>query len=198
MQTKDYIENIDGAERRAVSETVEFREDGEDKYFEGHAFVYGAVADLGGFTEEIQRGAADEVMNDDVRGLLNHSADMVLGRNKSGTMQLISDEKGLRYKIKYNPNDPDHVRAMEKVKRGDISQSSFAFTTKDDKWEVRNGKDHRTVTKLKRLIDVSMVTYPAYNNTTVAARSLNTINDDHKKDLAEMELETMKRDLKIK
>lgn len=198
MQTKDYIENIDGSERRTVTEVVEFREEGEDKYFEGHAFVYGAVADLGGFTEEIARGAADSVLNDDVRGLLNHSPDMVLGRNKSGTMQLVSDEKGLRYKIKYNPNDPDHVRAMEKVKRGDISQSSFAFTTKDDKWEVRNGKDHRTVTKLKRLIDVSMVTYPAYNNTSVAARSLGKINDDHKKDLAEMELEIMRRDLKIK
>lgn len=198
MQTKDYIENIDGAERRTLTETVEFREEETDKFFEGHAFVYGAIADLGGFTEEIAKGAADDVLKDDVRGLLNHGEDMVLGRTKAGTMQLVNDEKGLRYKIKYNPNDPDHVRAMEKVKRGDISQSSFAFRTKDDKWEVRNGKDHRTVVKLSRLIDVSMVTYPAYNNTTVAARSLTTIKETQKtedKNLTAMRLEALRREL---
>jgi HK97 family phage prohead protease len=186
----DYIEKIDGAERRTFTHTVEIREEGEDKFFEGHAFVIGEIADLGGFTEEIAKGAADEVMSDDVRGLFNHDDDYVLGRTKSGTMQLVSDERGLRYKIKYNPNDPDHVRLKEKVNRGDVSQSSFAFSVKDDKWEVRNGKDHRTVLKLRRLIDVSLVTYPAYQNTSVAMRSLNQI-DNYKQDLAQMDREIM-------
>jgi len=128
-------------------------------------------------------------MNDDVRGLFNHGEDVVLGRNKSGTMVLTVDNNDVKYKIKYNPNDPDHVRVMEKVKRGDISQSSFAFTVKDDKWETRNGKDHRTVLKIKKWYDVSPVTYPAYANTSVAARSLDKVkkeNIDHKKDLAEL------------
>lgn len=202
MTQKDYIENIDGAERRTITNVVEFREEGEDKYFEGHAFVYGGIADLGPFTEEIARGAADEVLNDDVRGLFNHEPDILLGRNKSGTMQLIPDEIGLRYKIKYNPNDPDHVRVMEKVKRGDVSQSSFAFAAKDDKWEIRNGKDHRVVLKLKRLYDVSPVTYPAYNNTTVAARSIEGAKKEAEarqkqveNDLAEMDRDSMKLEL---
>jgi HK97 family phage prohead protease len=191
----DFIDKLEGSERRTISHPVEFREEGEERFFEGYAFVYGEVADLGGFTEEIARGAADEVMNDDVRGLFNHEPDMVLGRNKSGTMTLLNDDTGLRYKIKYNANDPDHVKVMEKVKRGDVSQSSFSFATKDDKWEKRSGKEHRTVLKLKRLYDVAPVTYAAYQNTSVAMRSLTTINEDYKKDLAEMDLVAMKLQL---
>jgi HK97 family phage prohead protease len=175
MKDKDYIENIEGAERRFLSTTLEVREEGEAKYFEGAAVTFGAVADLGWFTEEIAPGAFDEVMNDDVRGLFNHDPDVLLGRNKSGTMQLIVDGKEARYRILYNPADPDHVRVMEKVKRGDVSQSSFAFTVKDDKWETRNGKEHRTVLKVKRWYDVSPVTYPAYASTSVAARSMEAV-----------------------
>jgi HK97 family phage prohead protease len=190
----DYIKNIDEAERRFFTETVEIREDGDEKFIEGYAFVFGAQADLGSFTEEVAPGAADEVMNDDVRGLLNHEPNIVLGRTKSGTMQLSLDARGLKYKIKYNPNDQDHVSAREKILRGDISQSSFAFRTKDDKWEVRNGKDHRTILKFSRLIDVSPVTYPAYPDATVGARSLTKITNN-KKDLAEMDLQIMRQEL---
>lgn len=200
MQT-DYIKYIENAERRMVSEPVEFREEEGQQYFEGYAFLYGAVADLGGFTEEIARGAADSVMNDDVRGLLNHDRNFVLGRTRSGTMELTSDAKGLKYRIKYNPNDPDHVRTMEKVKRGDISQSSFAWRSVEDKWETRAGKDHRTLVKFNGLVDVSPVTYPAYQDTTIAMasyqRSQTSIKQTNngEKDLAEMRLECMRREL---
>lgn len=196
MQTKDYIENIDGAERRFFTSTMEMREEGEQKYFEGAAVSFGVTTDMGWFTEEIAPGAMDEVMDDDVRGLFNHDPDVVLGRNKSGTMQLIVDAKEARYRILYNPNDPDHVRVMEKVKRGDVSQSSFAFSVKDDKWETRNGKDHRIVMKLKRWYDVAPVTYAAYLSTSVAARSAQNLKQDFKKDLAEMDADAMRLDLK--
>lgn len=189
----DYIKNIDEAERRMVNEGLEFREENGEQNFEGYAFVYNATADLGDFTEEIARGAADDVLTDDVRGLINHDPNLVLGRNGK-TMRLISDERGLKYIIKYNPNDPDHVSAREKIKRGDISQSSFAFRTKEDKWEKRNGKDHRTLIKFKRLIDVSAVTYPAYPDATVGMRSLSKIQNN-KKDLAEMDQQIMKQEL---
>ncbi len=198
MQT-DYIEKIEGSERRFAAKNLEYRKDGEEEFFEGYAAVFGDVADLGWFTETIQPGAFDEVLKDDVRGLFNHDDDQLLGRTKSGTMTLSVDPVGLKYRIKYNPEDPDHVRVMQKVKRGDIAESSFAFLIKDDKWETKNGKDHRTITRFKRLIDVAPVTYPAYPNTSVAARSKESIEKpDHKKDLAEMDLDTMKRDLKIK
>lgn len=193
----DYIKNIEDAERRFVTDDFEARAEGDKQYFEGYAYVYGAVADIGGFTEEIARGAESEVMQDDVRGLFNHDPNYVLGRNGK-TMKLTVDSRGLKYSIEYNPADPDHVRLMEKVKRGDVSQSSFAFKTKDDKWEVRNGKDHRTVTKFKRLLDVSPVTYPAYNEATVAARSLDKLKTTNTNDLAEMDREFMRQVLNLK
>jgi HK97 family phage prohead protease len=190
----DYIKNIDEAERRMVSEPVEVREEGDKKFFEGYAFKFGALADLGEFTEEIAIGAADEVMQDDVRGLFNHEANLVLGRTKAGTMRMAVDGIGLKYMIDFNPKDTDHTNLMEKVKRGDVSQSSFAFRVKDDKWEVRNGKDHRTIIKFKRLIDVSPVTYAAYPDATVAARAHAKIVNN-KKDLAEMDQQIMKQEL---
>lgn len=193
---KDYIEEIDGPEfREAIGADVEFRDDADQQYIEGYGILYGTVSDIGGFTEEVTKGAVDHLLTTDVRGLLNHDVNVVLGRTKSGTMELITDDKGLRYRIKYNPNDPDHVRVREKIKRGDISQSSFGFTVKDDEWSTRNGKQHRNITKIKSLFDVSPVTYPAYKNTTAAMRSLAKVNVDHKKDLAEMDIETMRRDL---
>ncbi len=192
---EDYIKNIDGAERRMFTESLEFREDGDKKYFEGYAFKFGVIADIGYFTEEIAPGAADEVMGDDVRGLFNHDANIVLGRTLSKTMTMEVDSVGLKYRIEYNPKDPDHVSVFEKVKRGDVSQSSFAFRIKDDKWETKNGKDHRTILKFKRLIDLSPVTYPAYPDATVATRSLDAIKNNHKKDLAEMDMESMRHEL---
>lgn len=193
---KDYIENMQDVERRKTDHKVEYREEGQEKFFEGYGIVFNTPTDMGPFMEEVAPGAESEVMNDDVRGLMNHSEDMVLGRTKAGTMTLSVDSIGVRYKILYNPNDPDHVRAREKVMRGDISQSSFAFRVKDDKWEKRNGKEHRTITKFSRLIDMSLVTYAAYESTTVAMRSANRKTDDYKKDLAAMDLDAMKLDLK--
>jgi HK97 family phage prohead protease len=178
MKPTDYIENIDGAERRYLSQPLEYREEGEEKRFEGYAVIFNSETDLGWFTEEIRDGAFEDVMNDDVRGLFNHDPDVILGRSKSGTMKLTVDARGVKYSIDYNPNDPDHVRVMEKVKRGDVSQSSFAFGIKDAVWETREGRDHRVITKLSRWYDVSPVTYPAYQDTTVAARSFEQVKKE--------------------
>jgi HK97 family phage prohead protease len=181
---KDYIENIEGGERRMVSQAVEFRKDGDAEYFEGMAVPFGQVTDLGYFSEEISRDAFSDVLKDDVRGLFNHDPDVILGRSTSGTMGLKLTDKGVFYSIRYNPNDPDHVRVMEKVKRGDVSQSSYAFTVKDETWGKREGKSHRVIEKIQRWYDVSPVTYPANPNTTVAKRSLDAIekktNDEQK------------------
>ncbi len=173
---KDYIP--EDAERRFVTIPVEVREEGDHKYFEGDAVIFNSVTDLGWFTEEIRDGAFDEVMKDDVRALFNHDPNVVLGRSTAGTMELHADKKKVKYKVLYNENDPDHVRVMEKVKRGDVSQSSFAFSIKDDEWSTRDGKDHRVVTKVMRWYDISPVTYPAYQDTTVAARSFEKVRTE--------------------
>jgi HK97 family phage prohead protease len=97
---------------------------------------------------------------------------MLLARTGSGTLTLSVDERGLRYEFDA-PNTTAGNDLLEMLKRGDVSQSSFAFTVKDEKWdEVKAEMPIRTITKVKRLYDVSPVTYPAYPDTTVAKRSL--------------------------
>jgi HK97 family phage prohead protease len=179
---KDYIEDIQNGERRMFSAPIEVRKDGDAEYFEGMAVPFGQVTDLGYFSEEISKDAFSDVLNDDVRGLFNHDPDVVLGRSSSGTMTLTVNDKGVFYRIKYNPNDPDHVRVMEKVKRGDVKESSYAFSVKDEKWSTRDGKQHRNITKLLRWYDIAPVTYPANQNTTVAKRSLDNVQEELKKE----------------
>lgn len=180
---KDYIEDIKDAERRLFTSPVEVRARDGSEYFTGRAVVFNSRTDLGWFSEEIKAGAFSEVMKDDVRALFNHDPDVVLGRTKSGTMTVKVSDEGVDYEVKYNPADPDHVRVMEKVKRGDVSQSSFAFTVKEAKWETKEGKDHRVITKLERWYDVAPVTYPAYQDTSVGKRSLDSIKKEHESEV---------------
>lgn len=178
MET-DYINNIDGEERRFFAAPVECRAENDEQFLEGTAVVFNSPADLRAFTEEIDVRAFDEVWEgSDVRALFNHDPNIVLGRRNAGTLELRKTEKGITYRVKYNPNDPDHVRVMEKVKRGDVSQSSFSFRVAKDEWTTRNGKDHRKIMKLERWGDVSPVTYPGYPDTKVAARSLDQVKQE--------------------
>lgn len=177
MENKDYLKNIDGAERRffAPDLKIEVRAEGEEKpaTIEGHAAIYNSVADLGWFHEEILPGAFDEVLNDDVRALFNHDPNLILARsvNGKGTLTLSVDERGLKYAFEA----PDTTAGRDlktNIELGNISQSSFGFRVKEDIWHHREGMpDLRQVVKYKRLFDVSPVTYPAYTDTTVAKRS---------------------------
>lgn len=179
---KDYIENIDGEERRFFAAPLEVRKENDVEYFEGVAVVFNSTTDLRAFTEEIDSRAFDEIWDaSDVRALFNHDPNIVLGRRGAGTLELKKTDQGINYRAKYNPNDPDHVRVMEKVKRGDVSQSSFSFRVAKDEWSTRNGKDHRKVMKMERWGDVSPVTYPGYPDTKVAARSLDKVKSEQEK-----------------
>ncbi len=149
--------------------TSEVRAAGDDSLvIEGYAANFEQVTDLGYFKEQIARGAFDEVMEDDVRLLLNHDG-APMARTKNGTLELSIDESGLKYRAALA--DTQDGRDLYKlIKRGDISQSSFAFTIQDQEWN--ESRTMRTVTKMARLLDVSPVTYPAYPTTTVAARNM--------------------------
>ena len=129
----------------------------------GHAAVFNSRSeDLGGFVEEIAPGAFDGVLGDDVRCLFNHDPNHILGRSTSGTLSLTVDGNGLTYRCVM----PDTQLARDLVKsmeRGDISQSSFAFEVAEDEFDrLEDDGLLRTITKIKRLHDVSPVTYPAY------------------------------------
>lgn len=158
---------------------VETREDGT-RHIVGHAAVFDKLSEnLGGFRERIEPGAFDDVLEDDVRALFNHNPDFILGRTRSGTLKIGQDKTGLRYEI--TPPDTQVARdLMVSLDRGDISQSSFAFTVADDDFEEdENGVIIRTIKKFRRLFDVSPVTYPAYPDASVGLRSLEAWKKEH-------------------
>jgi hypothetical protein len=149
---------------------IELRTDGRPM-IKGHAAVFNQVSDRGGwFLEKIAPGAfADSLKADDVRATFNHDPNIVLGRNKAGTLRLSEDTKGLFAEI----DPPETQQAKDlliSIERGDISQMSFAFETLGETWEGEQEPRLRTLTKV-RLYDVSAVTYPFYEGTDVAVRS---------------------------
>ena len=138
--------------------------------------------DLGGFKEKIAPGAFAKTIKDgDIRALFNHNPDHILGRTKAGTLKLAEVEKGLAVEIDM-PDTSTANDLITSMKRGDISQMSFGFQTIKDKWEVQDGKDIRTLLEVK-LFDVSPVTFPAYPQTSVSARSLSQERKDYNKTL---------------
>jgi HK97 family phage prohead protease len=136
----------------------------------GHAAVFNVVTDLGRFREMVAPGAfKDSIKKDDVRALLNHNPDHILGRTAAKTLKLKEDDKGLAIEIKL-PKTQTARDLVESILRGDISQMSFAFDTIEDSWgRDAEGNQVRTLRKVK-LFDVSPVTSPAYPQTDIALR----------------------------
>ena len=169
-------------ERRILCKEVraEAGEDGKPM-IRGYAAVFNQLSeDLGGFREQLSVGAfSDAMANSDVRALVNHDPNLVLGRNKAGTLTMREDAAGLYVEI--TPPDTQAARdLLTSMQRGDINQMSFAFTVnKEDQQWTRDGTGPwlRTIKKVSRLYDVSVVTYPAYQQTTAAARALQEHQD---------------------
>ena len=152
------------------------------KKVKGYAAVFNSLSeDLGGFREKINRNAFDNVLDDDVVAVFNHDMNMVLGRTSSGTLKISVDERGLFTEIDM-PNTTLGNDLTELVERGDISKMSFGFYVDRDAWIESETDFVREVKEVKRLIDVSLVTKPAYNDTSVAVRSLDNYRQ-HKTEL---------------
>ncbi len=175
MKRPLYMRNNPNAEVRTFDvQDLELRMDGDKPTVVGYGAVFNSESnDLGGFREYIAPGAFDGRLEDDVRFLVNHDANLILARTTNGTLRLSVDEKGLRYEADL-PNTSTARDLMELLKNGTISQSSFAFTVEDDSWELKDGMNIRTINRVSQLYDVSSVTYPAYNDatSTVALRSM--------------------------
>lgn len=171
-------------------------EEGETMNVVGHASVYNTMSeDLGGFREIIAPGAFDDVLENDVRALINHDGNLILARTTSGTLKLSTDEKGLKYEFDMPETSYGKDLAIS-MKRGDVTQSSFAFTVENDNWETKDGMDVRTITKVKRLFDVSPVTYPAYpdaDDLVIAQRGLSVYKE--KQERLNEEKDLVKRSL---
>ena len=162
------LKNYNQMEKRIfnIETRVDSTEDGRDLVV-GHASVYDSRSNnLGGFYEFIERGAFTEelIANSDVRALINHDPNLILARNTSGTLNLTADERGLKYEFEMPETSYGKDLAIS-MKRGDISQSSFAFTVAEDEWSTdAEGNNIRTIKKIAELFDISSVTYPAYSH----------------------------------
>lgn len=132
----------------------------------GYAAVYNSDSEwMGGFYEQIARGAFDDVLDNDTRAYFNHDENLLLGRVSSGTLRIGTDARGLYYEVDL-PNTSYANDLVELMKRGDVNQSSFAFLIERDRWEERDGKTYRIIEKVSRLLDVSPVSQPAYESAT--------------------------------
>jgi HK97 family phage prohead protease len=157
---------------RSIQSELKTRADeGQDMFIEGYFAVFGQETELWpGAYEEIAPGAFDETLGNDIRALINHDTTLVLGRNKAGTLELRADSYGLWGRVKINPNDSDAVNVYERVKRGDVDQCSFGFNILAEETDWRDdGTVKWTVTKVD-LHEVSVCTFPAYEQTGIQAR----------------------------
>lgn len=156
---------------RAVPSKFETQEDDGGLFIEGYFSVFNSVYELWpGASESVAPGAFGNSLGEDVRALVDHETRLVLGRSKAGTLELREDSHGLWGRIRINPDDTDAMNLYNRVKRGDVDQCSFGFEIVKEDTEVReDGSVHWTIREV-RLYEVSVVTFPAYEETSVAAR----------------------------
>ena len=166
---------------RSIASKFETREAAENLYIEGYFAVFNTTYELWpGATESVAPGAFVDALGDDIRALIDHETRLVLGRNKAFTLELREDQVGLWGRITINPNDGDAMNLYERVKRGDVDQCSFGFDILDEEAEFRDdGAVHWTIKKVK-LYEVSVVTFPAYEETSVAARKQDLAQIQHR------------------
>ena len=180
---------------------LELRGEDESRHIEGYGSVFNSRSlDLGGFQEIIAPGAFDGVIErSDVKALLDHNAErgiLARSRNGKGSLSLELDERGLKYSFDApHTNLGDEV--VEGLKRGDYSQSSFAFTVESESWtKEEDGSYLRTINKIGNLYDVSIVANPAYTDTSVALRSLDAFKAQEETQIPEEVKEEVKEDVK--
>lgn len=179
---------------RDYKTTLETREEGEAGIIEGRPIVYGEYADIGGmFREMIMPGALNGCDLTDVRLCLNHDTGYVYARSRNNTanntMQLIADEQGLRIRASLAINDsPKAKDYYSAVSRGDMDKMSFMFAIADEEWDdIDTDYPTRKILSIATVVEVSAVTFPAYEATTINAR------DKAALDSARQALENAKR-----
>ena len=157
---------------RTASTEFKTRDDSGNLAIEGYFAVFNSNYEIDkGRSESIAEGAFDNTISDDIRALINHDTTLVLGRTKAGTLQLRTDSHGLWGHIDINPNDIDAMNLYNRVQRGDVDQCSFGFDILNEETDFReDGTVHWTIKEVK-LYEVSPCTFPAYEETNIAARS---------------------------
>lgn len=142
-------------------------------------------------TESVAPGAFTDTLSNDIRALIDHESRLVLGRNKAGTLELKEDSRGLWGVIKVNREDVDAMNLYSRIQRGDVDQCSFGFEIQEEEFSQDGDKVHWTIKKVN-LYEVSVVTFPAYEETGVTARK-NQLEEIQKRRTAQWREEVRKR-----
>lgn len=183
MKQKMEIRNLDFEIRAEQNEQ-------HGNFITGRPIVYDARTNIGAWDEIIDRGALDETDLKDVRFLVNHNVDMIpLARsrnnNANSTMQMSVDENGMEIRVDLDIENNAEARSLySAVNRGDITGMSFMFSVDGDKWDDADS-DHPTrhIRSIKRVLEVSAVTFPAYAQTSIQTRGLSEALDNAKESL---------------
>lgn len=166
-------------EQRSYSFEIRAEENGDKNIgvVTGRPIVYESKTDLGVFDEIIAKGALDDANLKDVRFLVNHDTSKIpLARsrnnNKNSTMQLMPDENGLGIRVNLDvENNSDARNLYSAIKRGDITGMSFMFTVNGEDWsDIDSDHPTRTITSISNVLEVSAVTFPAYEDTSIGVR----------------------------
>lgn len=157
---------------RTVTTQFETREEGDSPHISGYFAVFDSIYEIApGMSESIAPGAFSRTLSGDIRALINHDTTLVLGRTKAGTLELREDARGLWGDVTINPKDGDAMNLYERVKRGDVDQCSFGFEIVSEETDFRaDGSVHWTITEVN-LYEVSACTFPAYEATSISART---------------------------
>lgn len=194
----------DKVELRAF--TFEVRAEQDEKHgniLTGRPIVYDQKTDLGWYDEIIEQGALADTDLRDVRFLVNHNTDMIpLARsrnnNANSTMQMSIDEEGMAIRVDLDiENNSEAKNLYSAVERGDIDGMSFMFTVDGDKWDdIESEHPTRTITNIGKVMEVSAVTFPAYEQTSISARGLDSALDSAKSSLDSVKAEARAIELK--
>jgi HK97 family phage prohead protease len=179
------IETPDSYEARSITGSVEIRKrENGGATIRGLAAVVDSLSDnLGGFREQLSADVFANTDMADVRGLFNHDSNYVLGRTTSKTVRLKTTKRGLEYEIDLPDTQTIRDLVLAPIERGDVNQSSFGFIVGpgNDSWsEDEEGRLIRTIHRINELFDVSPVTFPAYRDTSVGARSRDAFLEERK------------------
>jgi HK97 family phage prohead protease len=158
-------------EKRTIKRPLDLRAAKNGRTIGGYAAVFNSEADIGGyFREKIAPGAFSDAVKADVRALIDHDSGRVIGRTTAGTLRMVEDDTGLSVEIDL-PDTSDGRDLATLIERGDISGMSFGFMVTKQSWDETGDTPLRTIEAVD-LFEVSVVAFPAYDDTSIAMRSL--------------------------
>jgi HK97 family phage prohead protease len=189
-------------EKEISAFTFEVRAENNEEhgnFLEGRPIVYDSRTNLGWYDEIIEKGALDKTDLKDVRFLVNHNTDMIpLARSRNNTvnstMQMSLDEKGMLIRVDLDTENNAEAKSLySAVERGDIDGMSFMFVVDKDMWEdIDTEHPTRHILGIDKVFEVSAVTFPAYEDTSIQARGLSDALDNAKKSLENVKAEARK------